>query len=189
MLFRSQANAILTDVYEDVSRQFFTDHADWFVDLSTTGMPNWAKYPDAGKWKNVCADVKWSISGVTYNTQLVTGADIPKTWQDLVNIKWKDKVVLSDPTPGGYYMQWSLMMREKFGVDFLKAVAALNVTLSASSVSAAQQVGSGAKALSFLSQVDSGADVAKAGAPIKFLVIPNPYLGSDRKSTRLNSSH
>ena len=173
-----QANAILTDVYEDVSRAFFVEHLDWFVDLSTTGMPNWAKYPEAGKWKNVCADVKWSISGVTYNTQLVTGADIPKTWQDLVNIKWKDKVVLSDPTPGGYYTQWSLMMREKFGVDFLKSIAALNVTLSASSVSAAQQVGSGAKALSYLSQVDSGADVAKQGAPIKFLVIPNPYLGS-----------
>lgn len=172
------ANAVITDVYEDVSRQFFTDHLDWFVDLSKVGMPNWDKYPEAGKWKNVCADVKWSISGVTYNSQLVTGADIPKTWQDLVNIKWKDKVVLSDPTPGGYYTQWALMMREKFGVDYLKAIAALNVTLSASSVAAAQQVGSGAKLLSFLSQVDSGADVAKAGAPVKFLVIPDPYLGS-----------
>jgi iron(III) transport system substrate-binding protein len=173
-----QAKAVLTDVYEDVSRQYFNDHLDWFVDLSKAGLPNWDKYPEAARWKNVCADVKWSISGVTYNTNIVTPDIAPKTWQDLVNPRWKDKVVLSDPSPGGYYMQWALMMREKFGPDYLKAVAALNPTAMTSSVGAAQQVASGAKALSFLSQVDSGSDVKAQGGPVAFAIIANPYVGS-----------
>jgi iron(III) transport system substrate-binding protein len=173
-----EAKAVLTDVYEDVSRQFFNDKADWFVDLSKAGLPNWDKYPAAGKFKNLCADVKWSISGVTYNTNIVTPDLVPKTWQDLVHPRWKDKVVLSDPSPGGYYMQWALMMREKFGPQYLEAVAALNPTLMTSSVGAAQQVASGAKALSFLSQVDSGSDVKAQGGPVNFQIIANPYLGA-----------
>ena len=173
-----QAKAVLTDVYEDVSRQFFNDNLDWFVDLSKAGLPNWEKYPEAARFKNVCADVKWSISGVTYNTNIVTSDIVPKTWQDLAHPRWKDRVVLSDPTPGGYYMQWALMMREKFGPDYLKAVAALNATPMTSSVGAAQQVASGAKALSFLSQVDSGSDVKAQGGPVAFAIIANPYVGS-----------
>jgi len=37
-----------------------------------------------------------------YNTNLVKGADIPKTYQDLLNPKWKGKIVwTNDPTPQG----------------------------------------------------------------------------------------
>lgn len=173
-----EANALQTDVFEDVSRAFFLDHEDWFMDLSTAGLPNWDAYPENAKWNDRCADVKWSVSGVTYNTDLVSEADVPNTWQDLVDPKWTDQVILSDPTPGGYYMQWALMMRDAFGPEYLQAVAALNPELQASSVAAAQQVASGAKALSFLSQVDSGADVAKLGAPIAFKVLSDPGVGS-----------
>src|SRR5262245_21021986 len=49
-----EAKAVLTDVYEDVSRQFFNDNLDWFVDLSKAGLPNWDKYPAAAKFKHVC---------------------------------------------------------------------------------------------------------------------------------------
>jgi iron(III) transport system substrate-binding protein len=172
------AGAIQTDVYEDVDRSFYAAHLDWFVDLSKAGLPNYASYTEKGKWKNVCIDVKWSVSGYTYNTNLVSEADAPKTWQDLVNPKFKGQVVLSDPKPGGYYMQWALIMRNAFGPTYLQQVAALNPTLMSSSVGAAQQVGAGAKMLSFLSQVDSGSDVAKAGAPVKFRILRNPDVGS-----------
>jgi iron(III) transport system substrate-binding protein len=173
-----QANAVQTDVYEDVSRQFFYQHSDWFIDLSTAGLPNYANYPAGAKFNSVCVDDKWDVSGVTYNTNLVQGADIPKTWQDLVNPKWKGKVVLSDPSPGGFYLQWALIMRAAFGPSYLQAVAALDPSLQTSSVAAAQQVASGAKALSFLSQVDSGSDIKSKGAPIDFQLLPNPYVGS-----------
>jgi iron(III) transport system substrate-binding protein len=173
-----QAGAVQTDVYEDVDRAFFATHSDWFLDLSTAGLPNYAGYPAGGKFKTYCADDKWDVSGVTYNTNLVGPNDVPKTWQDLVDPKWKGKVIVSDPKPGGFYMQWALIMRGAFGPQYLQAVAALNPTFNTSSVGASQTVGSGAKALSFLSQVDSGTDAAKAGAPIKFQLIRNPDVGS-----------
>lgn len=173
-----QANAIQTDVYEDVDRSFFVQHADWFVDLSAANLPNYAAYPQAAKWKAICVDDKWDVSGVTYNTNLVTGSDIPQTWQDLTNPKWAGKVVLSDPSPGGFYLQWAVDMQQNFGDDYLKKIAQLHPTLQASSVAAAQDVASGAAALSFLSQVDSGSDVKAKGGPIGFQILRNPDVGS-----------
>ena len=173
-----QSGAVQTDVYEDVDRSFFAAHSDWFLDLSTAGLPNYANYPAGAKFKTYCADDKWDVSGVTYNTNLVGASDVPQTWKDLIDPKWKGKVIVSDPKPGGYYLQWALIMRQAFGPSYLQGVAALNPTFMSSSVGAAQTVGSGAKALSFLSQVDSGTDVQKAGAPIKFQLLRNPDVGS-----------
>jgi iron(III) transport system substrate-binding protein len=173
-----QAGAVQTDVYEDVDRAFFAAHSDWFVDLSTAGLPNYASYPAGAKFKTYCADDKWDVSGVTYNSNLVGPNDVPKTWADLIDPKWKGKVIVSDPKPGGFYLQWALIMRGAFGPTYLQGVAALNPTFNTSSVGASQTVGSGAKSLSFLSQVDSGTDAAKAGAPIKFQLIRNPDVGS-----------
>jgi hypothetical protein len=73
-----QAKAVLTDVYEDVSRQFFNDNIAWCGSVEG-GPAELGQVPEAAKFKNVCADVKWSISGVTYNTNIVTPDIVPKT--------------------------------------------------------------------------------------------------------------
>jgi iron(III) transport system substrate-binding protein len=172
------AGAIQTDVYEDVGPGFFYAHPSWFVNLAAAGLPNYYTYPGRNKYQALCVDDKLDLSGVTLNTNLVPPSEYPKTWADLLKPYWKGKIVLSNPQPGGYYLQWAMMMKKAFGLKYLKGIAAQQPSLQNSSVAAAQDVASGAKALSVLSQIDSGAALQKAGAPLKWLLLRNPDVGS-----------
>ena len=140
--------------------------------------PTTRAYPAAHKYRNLCVDDKLDLSGVTLNTNLVPPSHYPKTWADLLKPYWKGHIVLSNPAPGGYYLAWALMMKKSFGLKYLKGIAAQEPSLQNSSVAAAQDVASGAKWLSVLSQIDSGAALQKAGAPLKWLLIRNPDVGS-----------
>jgi len=41
------------------------------------------------------------VFGTVYNTSEVTAADVPITWMDLAQAKWKDKIAVTDPTAIG----------------------------------------------------------------------------------------
>lgn len=173
-----EAGAPQTDVYQDVDYSFFTRHKDWFVDLSTAGLPNFNSYPPDQTWQNLCVNTKNGVSGVTYNTDLVAEDQVPTSWEDLLDPYWNGKMILSNPAPGGYYMQWALMMRDAFGPDFLEGIAAQEPTLDDSSVSAAEKVASGAAEISVLSQLDSASALVKKGAPVKWIPLRDPDIGS-----------
>ncbi|MEZ3158926.1 extracellular solute-binding protein [Microbacterium sp. BWT-B31] len=179
VLAEIKSGNVQTDLMQDTDRGFYTKNADQFVDLSTLDLPNWDSYPESAKWQNLCVNSKMGVSGITYNTDLVPEDMVPDSWEDLTDPFWKDKIVLSNPQPGGYYMQWALMMREAFGDDFLEAIAAQNPTLDNSSVAAAEKVASGAALISFMSQADSAAGLIAKGAPLKFKLMRGPDIGSN----------
>ena len=37
--------------------------------------------------------------GIAYNTVNVTPEEAPKSWNDLLDPKWNDQIVMSDPAP------------------------------------------------------------------------------------------
>lgn len=170
---------VQTDLINDTDLGFYTAHKDDFYDLSTFGMPNYATYPKTAIWQNTCVIYKQSVSGITYNTQLVPANKVPKTWKDLLDPFWKGKIVLSNPAPGGYYLQWALMMQDAFGDSYLKGIGAQNPALDNSSVSAAAKVAAGADLVSVLSQGDSASALIAKGAPLKFKILRNPDLGAN----------
>jgi iron(III) transport system substrate-binding protein len=173
-----QAGAVQTDVYEDIDRKYLADHASDFVDLSTAGLSNYASYPKDYTWKNICVDHKISVSGLVYNTSLVPADQVPKTWEDLLKPYWKGKIILSDPKAGSYYLYWALLMQKQFGDSYLKGIAAQKPALAESSVTAAQQVSAGAYQVSVLSQADSSSALVAQGAPLKFVLLTDPDIGS-----------
>lgn len=38
---------------------------------------------------------------IMYNTRLVTGGDIPKDWDDLLNARWRDRIIIRNPLASG----------------------------------------------------------------------------------------
>ncbi len=52
---------------------------------------------------------------INYNSQKVTGADIPTKWKDLLNPKWKGQIATGHPNFSGYVGNWVLAMNDKFG--------------------------------------------------------------------------
>ena len=67
-----------------------------------------------------------SIYTLGYNSELVKGADIPKSWKDLVNPKWRGRVGIVNIAAGGSSAALARFMLSKFGEDYLRAYAAQN---------------------------------------------------------------
>lgn len=60
-----------------------------------------------------------SIGGtLTVNTTLVRPEEYPKAYQDLLNPKWKGKIVMHDPTIAGGGSQAFTLMRKVYGREF-----------------------------------------------------------------------
>jgi iron(III) transport system substrate-binding protein len=61
-----------------------------------------------------------ALMAITYNTELVSEADAPKNWPDLLNPKWKDKVSIGHPAFSGYVGTWVVLMRKLYGWDYFE---------------------------------------------------------------------
>ncbi|MFZ5811488.1 MAG: ABC transporter substrate-binding protein, partial [Thermodesulfobacteriota bacterium] len=51
--------------------------------------------------------------GLIYNKELVKAADAPKRYEDLADPKWKDKIVMADPSTHATTIAWLIGLKEK----------------------------------------------------------------------------
>jgi iron(III) transport system substrate-binding protein len=116
--------------------------------------------------------------GLVYNTNLVKAADIPNTWEGLINSKWASKVVYD---PRGSYLQglavaWGDNKASTWFTNFLKTDKPVPIT---GGTAGEQAVASGQYPLSTSGAYDQYLNEKQKGAPvgIKFLdVVPvNDY--------------
>ena len=61
-------------------------------------------------------------AGIAYNTDKVTGSDIPKGWQDILNPHFKGKISAKISASGLQFVQW-YCLRELYGDEFWKEFA------------------------------------------------------------------
>jgi iron(III) transport system substrate-binding protein len=92
---------------------------------AAAGYPEWARKDDT--------IVQFGIEYVApiYNKELVKPADVPKSYEDLTDPKWKDQIVMPDPSSHATTISWLVGLKEAkvFGSDdawmkFLKGLAA-----------------------------------------------------------------
>ena len=64
-----------------------------------------------------------TLSGMMVNTNLVKSGEEPRRWADLIDPKWKGKIMMDDPRSigGGYLMFYA--MYEKLGREFTEKLA------------------------------------------------------------------
>ena len=79
--------------------------------------PEWAIGANCGYFSYVAY-----FQYLTYNTDKVKGNDIPRSWNDLNDPKWKGKVSLLDPQIGGGNYFFAFSMMKLFGKDWFEKV-------------------------------------------------------------------
>jgi iron(III) transport system substrate-binding protein len=150
--------------------------AGWFVDFDKSELPALAKL-DARWFSHGGATSTISMLGISYNKNRV-GNDVPHTWADLLNPKFKGQIILGDPRSVPSYLALARIWQEKLGDDFLKKLAAQQPTVVPSVVPVTQQLAAGEVAIVVPNVLSVVTPLIKDGAPIG-IVVPDLTTGNE----------
>ena len=69
--------------------------------------------------------------GIAWNIGLVDEADAPKTWEDLLDPKWQNQIIMTDPAQASTTKYWmaAMMQSEKYGPAFFEKLRENGVEL------------------------------------------------------------
>jgi len=108
-----------------------------------------------------------------YNSNRVSEADAPKTWDDLVLPKWRGRVGTWSRPPG--FVVLSDAWGESKVRDYVRKLAALQPRLYAGTFPLAQAVGAGEVDIGVVGSYDATMRVLQKGAPLKMVYLdPTP---------------
>lgn len=144
----------------------------WPEDLFKAGriaeyrLPDYAVYPAAYKRDNYYFVSQLYVSGILYNPRRIQGADVPKTYMDV--LKFGKRAALADPRAGGGNASIMFGTMQLFGEAFWKQAAAAGVQYSQSVADATPRVLSGDIAASIHTHSFAACEEA-AGKPIKIV--------------------
>ncbi|MES2171661.1 MAG: extracellular solute-binding protein [Actinomycetota bacterium] len=141
---------------------------------STLGvLPTW---PTKYNYKDTVFLQAIALFGITYNTDLAKPA--PTGWKDLINPKYKGKIIMTDPRVQIGGLQLISGLEKAYGDDFLKKLAAQNPTYSGSLLDDPLAAGDDAIGVNGIRWADT--DYINKGAPIND-VFPGPAMGSSEQ--------
>ena len=84
-----------------------------------------------------------TLSTIAYNSRLVADRDAPKTWKDLLDPKWRGKIVTAHPGYSGIIMTHVLALLHLYDWDYFKELAKNKLHLVQSADDTASVVASG----------------------------------------------
>ena len=108
--------------------------------------------------------------GIAYNTKRVKPENAPKTWNDLLDKKWRDNIVMTDPNTAGTTKYWrnAIMTNPKYGVEFIKGLKANKCSMESGTTATHNQVAAGGYLVGVCLDYVT-ANVASKGSPIAFV--------------------
>ena len=104
---------------------------------------------------------------ITYNPKMISEADAPKSWSDLLDERWKGRIAVSHPAANGYASAWATQMLLTKD-DYLNRLAKQDVLVGQSIADTIPRVTSGERPIGISGEASS-ADEMLAGNPIAII--------------------
>ena len=128
LLAEARAKAITGDVGESTSLSEPLIKAGVVVPFKSPQLDVYPKdYTDP---KNLWGATRFSYFGIAYNTKAVAAADVPKSYDDLLDPKWQGKIAWRDGSDTGsslFVTNILMLMGEQKGEEYLKKLATQNI--------------------------------------------------------------
>jgi iron(III) transport system substrate-binding protein len=149
-----------------------------YVSPQSANYPEWARDPDG-----VIQLFGIEYVCILYNTELVKPEDVPTSYLDLADPKWKGKIVMPDPTTHATTITWLVGLKENVfkseeeWVNWLKGLAANEPMFVASFGPTPDPIARGEKALGISMPKYI---ITKAPAPLMWANVAEGLFGSPR---------
>jgi iron(III) transport system substrate-binding protein len=134
-----------------------------YISPEAGAYPSSVKDPD-GTWTSFFINTHVTV----FNTNLVKKDEVPRTYEELIQPKWKGKIVIRDDDFPTFGMMLRVMGKEK-GLNFMRRLAAQGVELRSGSTLAIQDISAGAVPMGMNLYGTRVEELKKKGAPIDWL--------------------
>jgi iron(III) transport system substrate-binding protein len=178
-----EADSPTADFIYTADYAFLLDALDkgWTQPLDQAGIPSLIDYPAEWYSEDLGSPVAAKGYSIGYNTDLVTEQDIPTSFEDLLDPKWKDQIISADPSASMGILSGYDLLADHFGEDLLTQLVQDQHMefISGGMAPTTERLGAGEAAIEFI----LGANIAYAaienGAPINYtypdVTAGNPY--------------
>lgn len=155
------------DVYgsSDAVQLIYLKRKGWLQPAVPDEVVNWPK--DEKDADGQYATDRASISVIAYNTTLVKKADAPKSYKELLDPKWKGKLVKAHPAYSGTIMTETLILSKRLGWDYFKKLSQQDVMQVQSATVPPKKVAEGERAVMMDGDEYTLFMLKKSGSPIQ----------------------
>lgn len=167
------AGANEADVFLDSSPTAFEQHPEMFADLSQEDLASLRSWPH--EWLSEReVIIQTSAMVVQYNSDMVSENEVPRSWTDILDPRWRGQISLTDPRISNTYLGWLDAMERSHGPEFVRSLGEQEFTLVQSGAGGAQMVAAGSQAMNFPAYPSFSIALKEAGAPIEWQVMDDP---------------
>ena len=145
----------------------------WLEPVASAGIPviKSGQYPAAFN-RNETAIVTILLWAISYNTDKVKGADVPKDWADLINPKWKGQILLPEPRSTEAVLDVWALVYDKYGEDFFNKLRTQQPRMYSSQVPMLQALGAGEGAMGVPTNETAAQLLVDKGSPLRTIAPP-----------------
>jgi iron(III) transport system substrate-binding protein len=156
--------------------------------------PESVQYPVNLRMPGYWTPINALTLSIAYNGDHIKAEEAPKTWEDLLDPKWKGRMTMSDALYSGAALHWYAAMRSVYGKPFMEKLAKQDILVRNGSGETTDTIISGERPLAAMlldyyvvASIKKGANLylvqPPEGIPSSYEVIgipasaPNPELG------------